>query len=110
MYAELIEQLTTADRKALAERGVPNSRISEWRTGLRLPTRPQVLALAEVKGVDYITLEKELIVIETEKEAERKPEMRALMQRVMDHVRILYFSTVTLLLKNKGLRPLTPTP
>ncbi len=83
MYAELIETLSTNDRKALAARGVPNSRISEWRTGLRFPTRPQVLALADVKGVDYIELEKELMAIETEKEAMKKPEMRQLLTGVM---------------------------
>ena len=47
MYAELLENLTTSDRQALAQLGVPNGRISEWKTGLRLPTRPQALALAQ---------------------------------------------------------------
>lgn len=89
MYADLIKNLTTNDRKALADMGVPNARVSEWRTGLRLPTRPQMLALAEVKGVSYIELETELIVIETEKEAERKPEMRALLDRLKEHHRTL---------------------
>jgi hypothetical protein len=89
MYAELIESLTTNDRKALAEAGVPSSRVSEWRTGFRFPTRPQVLALAKVKGVDYIELERELMFMETEKEAERKPEMRALLDRLKEHHRTL---------------------
>lgn len=89
MYAELIKNLTTNDRKALADMGVPNARVSEWRTGLRLPTRPQMLALAEVKGVNYIELETELIAIETEKEAERKPEMRALLDRLKEHHKTL---------------------
>lgn len=87
MYVELIKNLSTNDRKALVDRGVPNARVSEWRTGLRLPTRPQAIALAEVAGVDYIELETELVRIETEKEAERKPEMRELLQRFVQRVR-----------------------
>jgi hypothetical protein len=86
MYAELLENLTVNDRKALAERGVPSTRVSEWRTGFRLPTRPQVLALAEVKGVDYIELERELMALETEKEAAKKPALLDLMKRVMGAV------------------------
>ncbi len=82
MYLDLINNLTTADRKALAERGVPNARVSEWRTGLRLPTRPQALALADVTNMDPMTLEKELVLIEAEKEAATKPPMRALLERL----------------------------
>lgn len=92
MYAQLIETLSTNDRKALAAAGVPSSRVSEWRSGFRLPTRPQVLALARVKGVDYIELEKELMAIETEKEAATKPEMRNLISEVMGLQRINYVS------------------
>lgn len=110
MYAELLETLSTNDRKALAAAGVPSSRVSEWRSGFRLPTRPQVLALAKVKGVDYIELEKELMAIETEKEAANKPEMRELLHTVMGHVRTLYFSTASALRKIKGFHPLTPKP
>lgn len=83
MYAELLARLTVNDRKALADRGVPNARISEWKTGLRLPTRPQALALAEVTNVDAMDLERELALIETEKEAAKKPEMKALLERVI---------------------------
>ena len=110
MYAELLQTLSTNDRKALAAAGVPSSRVSEWRAGFRLPTRPQVLALAKVKGVDYIELEKELMAIETEKEAANKPEMLDLLHTVMGHVRTLYFSTVSALAKIKRFHPLTPKP
>lgn len=85
MYADLISNLTTADRKALADRGVPNARVSEWRTGLRLPTRPQALALAEVTNIDPMALEKELVLIEAEKEAATKPTMRELIDRLRKH-------------------------
>ncbi len=84
MYAELIESLSTNDRKALAEAGVPSSRVSEWKTGFRLPTRPQVLALAKVKGVDPIKLETELVMIETEQEAKKRPEMSGLLAAVRE--------------------------
>lgn len=90
MYQQLIETLSTNDRKALAAAGVPSSRVSEWRSGFRVPTRPQVLALAMVKGVDYIQLEKEIMVIETEREAKTKPEMRNLISSVMGLQRINY--------------------
>jgi len=83
MYAELIENITPDDRKALADKGVPSSRISEWKSGLRFPTRPQVIALATVKKIDYIELERELMLLETEAEAAKKPAMKAL----LDHAR-----------------------
>ncbi|CAN7629056.1 hypothetical protein [Acidovorax delafieldii] len=82
MYAELIENLTAEDRKALAEQGVPSSRVSEWKTGFRVPTRPQALALASVKGVDYMELEKELVMIEATEEAKKKPAMASLLERI----------------------------
>lgn len=88
-YAELIANLTADDRKALAAQGVPASRVSEWKTGFRLPTRPQTLALALVKNIDPIALERELMLIETEKEAERKPEARELLNRARERYNTL---------------------
>lgn len=81
MYAELIENLTAVDRKALAERGVPSSRVSEWKTGFRVPTRPQALALADLKGIDPLALERELMLIEAEKEAKEKPAIQTMLER-----------------------------
>ena len=89
MFAELIKDLTTEDRKALAERGVPSSRVSEWKTGFRLPTRPQVLALADLKGLDPMQLEKEIVLIEMEKEAQEKPMMRELLERLQKNHKTL---------------------
>ena len=86
MYIELINGLSAEDRKALAERGIPPSRVSEWKTGFRLPTRPQALALADLKGINPITLESELVMIETEREAEQKPAM----QKILDRMRETY--------------------
>lgn len=89
MYIDLINNLTAEDRRALALRGVPSTRVSEWKTGLRLPTRPQAIALAEVKGVDALQLETELVLIETEKEAEKKPEMAELLTTVRQNYKRL---------------------
>lgn len=82
MYAELIENLTPSDRKELAAHGVPQSRVSEWKTGFRLPTRSQALALATVKKVDLATLERELTVLEVTKDAEKNEGFAALMKSV----------------------------
>jgi hypothetical protein len=85
MYAEIIETLTPADRKALALNGVPQSRVSEWRTGFRFPTRSQAFALATVKGVDFTTLEQELTKLEITKDAEKNDGYK----RLLDSVRKL---------------------
>lgn len=86
MYAELLETLTPQDRKDLAANGVPQSRVSEWRTGFRYPTRSQAFALATVKGVDFITLEKELTRLEIAKDAEKNTGIASLLK----HIQKLY--------------------
>jgi len=83
MYAELIADLSTNDRMEMAARGVHPARISEWRNKGTLPTRAQALALADVKGVDPIKLETELMLLETQKEAEKKPAV----QRMLDSLK-----------------------
>lgn len=80
MYAELIENLTPAERKELAANGVAQSRVSEWRTGLRFPTRAQALALATVKKVDFTALEHELTVLEIQKDAKKNEGFANLMK------------------------------
>ncbi len=82
MYLRLIDEITANDRIGLAARGVPSTRVSEWRTTHRLPTRAQALALAEVKGVDPVALEKELVLIETEREAAKKPTVQRMLERL----------------------------
>lgn len=67
MFSEILDSLTAEDRKALAALGVPGSRISEWKHNNRLPTRPQALALAHVKGIEYSALERELTLLEAER-------------------------------------------
>ena len=82
MYAELLENLTPADRKELAAHGVPPSRVSEWRTGFRLPTRSQAFALATVKDVDFTELERELTALEIKKDAEKNSGFENLMKSI----------------------------
>ena len=89
MYIDLINNLSAEDRRALANRGVPSTRVSEWVTGLRLPTRTQAVALAQVKGVDALQLETELVLIETEKAAEKKPEMAPLLEAAREKYKTL---------------------
>lgn len=64
MFADLVNSLTPGDRKALAELGVPSSRISEWKSLNRFPTRPQAAAISIVKGVPLDELERELAMME----------------------------------------------
>jgi hypothetical protein len=82
MYKQLIAELTANDRMEMAARGVQPARISEWKNKGTLPTRAQALALAEVKGVDPIKLETELMVLEAQKEAEKKPAMQRMLERL----------------------------
>lgn len=68
MYEEILRSITAEDRRQLAAYGVPASRVSEWIHARRLPTRPQAIALAAVKGVDASDLERELTLIECERD------------------------------------------
>ena len=65
MFQDLIANLTMDQKRELMARGIPQPRISDWKNGKRLPTRPQVLLLAEVVGVDPLTIEAEVMLLET---------------------------------------------
>jgi len=65
MFQDLIANLTTEQKRELMARGIPQPRISDWKRGVRLPTRTQVLLLAEVVGVDPLTIEAEVMLLET---------------------------------------------
>jgi hypothetical protein len=82
MFMQTLEKLSAQDIHALAAKGVPQSRVSEWKNGKRLPTRAQALALATVKELDFGKLEYELAIIETRKDAERNVGFTALLQSV----------------------------
>ncbi|MCS4510399.1 hypothetical protein [Xylophilus ampelinus] len=82
MYFDVLENLTAEDRRRLAEHGVPSSRISEWRSANRLPTRSQALALATVKNLDFGVLERELTILEMKKDSEKNAGFQHLMTRL----------------------------
>ncbi|MNV90100.1 hypothetical protein D3C71_1844500 [compost metagenome] len=64
MFQELVNTLTPTDRKELAALGVPSSRISEWKSLNRFPTRAQAAAISIVKGIPLPELESELSMLE----------------------------------------------
>lgn len=78
MFAELVDSLTANDRRELAALGVPSSRISEWKSLNRFPTRPQAAAISLVKKVPFDELERELALLEMKADAKHK----ALLTRV----------------------------
>jgi acetolactate synthase small subunit len=82
MYIELINRMSSNDRIEMAARGVPSARISEWKNKGFLPTRAQALALAEVMGVNPVELETELVAIEASREAQKKPAMQRMLERM----------------------------
>lgn len=71
MFFEALEKLTPNDVRALAAKGVPQPRISDWKARRRVPTRPQAYALATVAGLDFDSLERELTLIEIEQDAKK---------------------------------------
>jgi hypothetical protein len=82
MFFEILEKLSPADIHDLATKGVPHTRVSEWKSGRRLPTRAQALALAMVAGVDFGKLEYELAIIETKKDAQKNTGFVSLLRSV----------------------------
>jgi transcriptional regulator with XRE-family HTH domain len=77
MWPSLLDQLTKDDREFLHEFGVPSSVLSNWRKGKRLPTEPQVAALAARLNVDRHELQDEIALMRA------TPEQRTLLERVM---------------------------
>lgn len=52
MLTPLLAGLTKEQKHALADLGIPHSRISEWKSGKRKPTLAQILVLAMVTNAD----------------------------------------------------------
>jgi ribosomal protein L32 len=82
MFQQALATLSSSDIHALAAKGVPHTRVSEWKKGKRLPTRTQALALSMVKQLDFGKLEYELAMIEAEKDAGRNAGFAALIAQV----------------------------
>lgn len=77
MFQELINGLTQEQKQELITRGIPQPRLSDWKRGKRLPTRTQVLILADVTKHDPLEIEAEIMLMET------PPEQRDLFKRLM---------------------------
>lgn len=90
MFFEALEKLSPNDIRMLAAKGVPHSRVSDWKARRRVPTRPQAYALATVAGLDFDKLERELTAIEMEQDARKNAGFAMLLATVGK----LYFSAV----------------
>lgn len=84
------------------EMGITASRLSAVAKGKLQPSASEVAYLAQQAQTDPLRAIADI-------ESEREPKFAPIWANLLN-VSKLYFSTVTLLLKNKGLRPLTPTP
>ena len=71
MFFETLQTFTPEDTRAMAAHGVPYTRISEWKGKRGLPTRAQTLALARVKKLDFDSLEREIVLLELERESKK---------------------------------------
>jgi len=77
MLEDVIKRLDREKREQLRGFGISDQLISHWRTGRRLPTEVQTVALAEVCGVDRHELQDEIALMRA------TPEQRTLLERVM---------------------------
>lgn len=77
MYPSILELLTAGHREKLHEFGIDRQLLCHWRSGRRMPTEVQVVALAEVLGVDRHKLQDEIALLRA------TPEQRTLLLRVM---------------------------
>lgn len=89
MFADIVNSLTANDRRQLAALGVPSSRISEWKSLNRFPTRPQAAAISVVKGIPFDELERELAVLEAERDAEKNPAFASVAKTLKSKIRML---------------------
>ncbi|MGJ7527370.1 helix-turn-helix domain-containing protein [Variovorax sp. GB1P17] len=72
-FIELLTGLTKEQRDQLAAAGIPSPRISEWKAGKYIPGRTHTLALCRVTGADFDQINRELTVLEAERDTERNP-------------------------------------
>jgi hypothetical protein len=77
MLLDLLKTLDREKREQLRDFGITDQLVSNWRTGRRLPTEVQAVALASVCGVDRHELQDEIALMRA------TPEQRTLLERVM---------------------------
>lgn len=82
MFQQCLDKIDANATRELASLGVPAARVTDWRKGRRLPTRPQALALAHVAHVDFNELERELAGLEAAKDAEKNHGVANLMRQL----------------------------
>ena len=80
MFQQCLQKIDANATRELASLGVPAARVTDWRKGRRLPTRPQALALAHVTHADFNELERELAGLEAAKDAEKNHGVANLMR------------------------------
>jgi len=56
MLKELVQRITTENRRQLRVAGIQDSRVTEWQRGKGKPTYSQLKALAYVMGVNFCEL------------------------------------------------------
>lgn len=82
MFQQCLAKIDANATRELASLGVPAARVTDWRKGRRLPTRPQALALAHVTDSDFNELERELATLEAAKDAEKNSGVATLLKRL----------------------------
>lgn len=63
MLLELVKTLTTQQNRELIARGIPQSRLSEWKYEKGLPVIEQLPDLAEVTGTRFEDLARDLAIL-----------------------------------------------
>jgi hypothetical protein len=81
VFQTLITNLTAQQREKLHAFSVDATVLSRWKSGKRLPTEPQAVALADVCGVDRHKLQDEIALLKA------TPEQRRLLERLMGKAR-----------------------
>jgi transcriptional regulator with XRE-family HTH domain len=81
MLTALVNTLSAEQREKLLAFGITKQLLSAWKLGKRLPTEVQVVALAEICGVDRYELQDEVTLLRA------SPEQRKLLERLMGKAR-----------------------
>lgn len=98
MLNDLLNGLTSEQRHALYENGLPHSRLSEIRHGKRLPTFKQCVTLSEITGYDLNQLLIEVAL--TEATPVQKKKFSHLMKGYAEHMLLICVATFCLVVSS----------
>jgi hypothetical protein len=84
MLEQALKTMKPEHTHELAARGIPHTRISEWKAKRALPTRTQTFALAEVRGLNFDELEREIVLLELEHKAKKNKGCAQMLQRAKE--------------------------